>query len=97
MNITTFDQLVKYEVNTEKSQKQLSDVNLRTFVCLPNVRKKAIEHAFVQSFGYNPEKINSLTFTKVINNRKSRTSRKVKMKKFFILLPKGKDLTQIKK
>ncbi len=93
----TFDQLVQYEVNTEKSQKQMSEANLRTFVCLPNVRKSAIQKAFVTAFGYTPEKINSLTFTKLINNRRSRTSRKVKMKKFFILLPKGKDLTQIKK
>lgn len=91
-----FYQLIHHEVNTEKSQKQLSDSNTRTFICLPSVRKCAIEKAFMASFGYKPEKINILTFTKTINNRRSRTSRKVKMKKFFILLPKGKDLTQVK-
>ena len=91
-----FYKIIQKEVNTEKSQKYLAEKNLRTFVTLPNVTKNSLESLFVKSFGFKPEKINSLTFTKIINNRKTRTSRRVKMKKFFILLPQGKELNHIK-
>lgn len=91
-----FYKVIKKEVNTEKSQKHLTDNNLRTFITLPSVTKNSLESLFVKSFGFKPEKINSLTFTKVINNKKTRTSRRVKMKKFFILLPQGKELNHIK-
>jgi ribosomal protein L23 len=91
-----FYKVIKKEVNTEKSQKHLTENNLRTFITLPIVTKNSLESLFVKSFGFKPEKINSLTFTKVINNKKTRTSRRVKMKKFFILLPQGKELNHIK-
>jgi ribosomal protein L23 len=91
-----FYKVIKKEVNTEKSQKHLTENNLRTFITLPSVTKNSLESLFVKSFGFKPEKINSLTFTKVINNKKTRTSRRVKMKKFFILLPQGKELNHIK-
>ena len=91
-----FYTIVKKEVNTEKSQKHLTEKNLRTFITLPNVTKHSLESLFLKSFGFKPEKINSLTFTKIINNRKTRTSRRVKMKKFFILLPQGKELNHTK-
>ncbi|MFT4967082.1 MAG: ribosomal protein L23 [Candidatus Deianiraeaceae bacterium] len=90
-----FYKITSREINTEKSQKGL-EVNQRTFISLPSVKKKDILSAFVKSFGYKPDKINSLTFMKVINNRKNRTARRVKMKKFFITLPDGKKLTPIK-
>jgi len=95
--MSQFYNIVQQEINTEKSQKALDERNLRTFTALPSVRKHDIEKAFDLSFGYKPEKINILTFTKTINNRKKRSIRKVKMKKIFILLPKGKDLTLVKK
>lgn len=90
-----FFKIIKKEVNTEKSQNDLSKKNTRTFITLHDVKTNDILSAFKKSFGYEPKKINSLTFTKVINNRRNRTSRKVKMKKFFITLPEGKDLTTV--
>ena len=95
--MSEFYALVKQEINTEKSQKALDESNIRTFVALPSVRKKEIESAFVLSFGYKPEKINILTFSKIIANKRNRTTRVVRMKKVFIFLPKGKDLTLINK
>ena len=90
-----FYDIIKKEINTEKSQKELDSRNLRTFVALSHIKIKEIVAAFEKSFGYKPLKINSLTFTKNISNRKNRTVRIVKLKKFFILLPQGKDLTLI--
>ena len=95
--MSEFYALLKQEINTEKSQKALEEANVRTFIALPSVRKKEVESAFVIAFGYKPEKINILTFSKSINNRRNRTSRIVRMKKVFIFLPKGKDLTLINK
>lgn len=92
-----FYSLVKREINTEKTQSLLEKHNVRTFTCLPSVRKKCIESAFEKSFGYKPEKINILTFTKAITNRRLRTMRKATMKKVLLRLPKGKDLTPINK
>ncbi len=93
--MSEFYALVKQEINTEKSQNALEQANVRTFIALPVVRKKEIESAFVLSFGYKPEKINILTFSKIIANKRNRTTRVVRMKKVFIFLPKGKDLTLI--
>ena len=95
--MSEFYALVKQEINTEKSQNALEQANVRTFVALPVVRKKEIESAFILSFGYKPEKINILTFSKIIANKRNRTTRVVRMKKVFIFLPKGKDLTLISK
>ncbi len=95
--MSNFYSLLKQEINTEKSQKSLEQNNIRTFICLPSVRKKEISSVFNIEFGYKPEKINILTFSKTINNRRNRTTRVIKMKKVFIFLPKGKDLTPIKK
>jgi ribosomal protein L23 len=95
--MSEFYALVKQEINTEKSQNALEKTNVRTFVALPVVRKKEIENAFVLSFGYKPEKINILTFSKIIANKRNRTTRVVRMKKVFIFLPKGKDLTLLNK
>lgn len=89
-----FYSIIKKEVNTEKSQNSLQKNNVRTFITLPNIRLKDILSSFEKSFGYKPLKINSLTFTKIINNRRIRSSRVVKMKKFFITLPEGKNLTK---
>lgn len=90
-----FYKLVKKEITTEKSQKSLDAQNTRTFITLPSVRKNEVESSFVKTFGFKPEKINSLTFLKAINNRKTRAVRRVKMKKFFITLPKGKELVPV--
>lgn len=92
-----FYSLVKQEINTEKTQSLLEKSNVRTFACLPSVRKKCIEDAFEKSFGYKPEKINILTFTKTVANKRLRTMRKVTMKKVLLRLPKGKDLVRINK
>lgn len=90
-----FFKVVKKEINTEKSQNGLEKSNTRTFIALRGTKTADVLSAFEKSFGYQPKKINSLTFTKVINNKRSRTSRTIKMKKFFITLPDGKDLTTV--
>jgi ribosomal protein L23 len=95
--MSDFYTLLKQEINTEKTQKLSEQHNIRTFICLPTVKKNDVMNAFKVTFGYDPEKINILTFAKRINNRRNRTTRVVKMKKAIIFLPKGKDLTPIKK
>lgn len=94
--MSNFYSLVQREINTEKSQSSLEKNNIRTFVCLPSVKKNAIKNAFEKSFGFLPEKINILTFHKIIVNRRNRTQKKVAMKKILLRLPSGKDLIQIK-
>jgi ribosomal protein L23 len=91
-----FYSLVKSEISTEKTQVALEKNNIRSFICLPTVRKEHIQVAFEQSFGYAPEKINILTFYKTIVNKRNRSQKKVAMKKVLLRLPKGKELTQIK-
>lgn len=92
-----FYKIVTKECNTEKSQKCMSSFNIRTFITLPSVRSSDIRSAFIRSFGYEPLKINSLTFVRLVNNKRSRTKKRVTMKKFLIALPKGKDLTSLNK
>ena len=91
-----FYSLVQHEINTEKTQSVLEKHNVRSFVCLPFVRKEHIKIAFEKSFGYAPEKINILTFYKTVINRRNRSQKKVAMKKVLLRLPKGKELTQLK-